>query len=468
MTFIVSSFYFMKVLFIVRSTQLFHHYRSLVKELSMRGHHVTLLFDEEWSRGYSSEPIEEYKKCHNLNFVWGWSLRRTGYWRKIIFLTRELRTYRRFLLVKGQSAYYKERWPKYFPHLVRGVVKYLPGFDKFLCSVFIGRLLALLESRTLPDSKIIRDVMHYSPDVVVVAPLTSRFPEEIEYLKAAKKMGIPTATPALSWDSLTTKELIHVSPDILLVWNKFQIQEAQMHHAISPDQIRIIGAPMFDEWFSDMTPSLNREDFYKEWNLNVLQPYFLYLGSSRNMAPNEVQVVKYVVSALNITYTGKKEVQLVVRPHPANFKIYKDAEDLHIILIPKEGSLPNTVKSLQLYYDTLYHAAGVIVGVNTSAIFEAMIIRKPILNVLLEEYVKTQSATEHFRQLLSANVMEVAKLPEDVSSFIRRTLQGEDTHKKERKSIISQFLRPNGIHVSAADRFADEIESLIKRNRKII
>lgn len=49
---------------------------------------------------------------------------------------------------------------------------------------------------------------------MVLSPVNMRFSEELDYLKAARELGIPTHLAVYSWDNLSTQGLIHMTPDM--------------------------------------------------------------------------------------------------------------------------------------------------------------------------------------------------------------------------------------------------------------
>ena len=108
------------------------------------------------------------------------------------------------------------------------------------------RLLRLFERIVPADAKIRESLLACSLDVVIVTPTNLRKGEEIEYVKAAKALNIPTVVPVHTWDNLTTKDLIHVAPDLTLVWNLAQLKEAVDIHGIPECQIVITGTPIMD------------------------------------------------------------------------------------------------------------------------------------------------------------------------------------------------------------------------------
>src|SRR5262249_51934897 len=80
-----------------------------------------------------------------------------------------------------------------------------------------------LPIRALPR---VRSVDEYiaaqDPDIVLVTPLVALGSPQVEYVRSARRLGIPCAQCVASWDHLTTKGLVHELPDAVLVWNDAQ------------------------------------------------------------------------------------------------------------------------------------------------------------------------------------------------------------------------------------------------------
>src|SRR5262249_38671888 len=70
------------------------------------------------------------------------------------------------------------------------------------------------------------------PDVVLVSPLIELASPLLDYLKAARALGIRTGICVASWDNLTSKGLLRSVPDRVFVWNETQRREAIELHGI--------------------------------------------------------------------------------------------------------------------------------------------------------------------------------------------------------------------------------------------
>ncbi len=460
----------LKILFAIRSTNNFLHVKSIVAALCNREHTVHALFDSRWSKYEGGlDAVHEYEKDFPT-FSHEFSLRRNDWWNTPLFYAREILSYRRYvkITIERQSDYYKDRYEAYLPNFFRAFLR-MPYARVFVKTAFLGWALTLVERIAPPDKYIIAAIKQYAPDFFLASPIDLRFASsELEYLKAAKALGVPSAVPVASWDNLTTKGLIHVFPDWLFVWNDVQEEEAVLHQNFPRDRIRIIGAPMFDGWFSNVRPSLTREEFCRTHGLRAEDPIIVYLGSSSNMAKDETWLVEKLRDMLDGSPDPLlRRTQMIVRPHPANAKIYEKIVRKDIVILPKEGDLPDTSESLQLFFDTLYFSVASVVGANTTGIIDAIVMGKPAIGILTGEYGKTQGQTKHFRQLLDAEVLELVRDTNTFASVIKNILDGKDERCEKRQAFIGRYIRPRGLEISAGEVAAREVEKMLQKIKAI-
>ena len=70
------------------------------------------------------------------------------------------------------------------------------------------------------------------PDAVLVSDVVKHASGQVEYLKSARRLGIPAATCVASWDNLTNKGLLKYVPERVFVWNEIQRREAVELHGM--------------------------------------------------------------------------------------------------------------------------------------------------------------------------------------------------------------------------------------------
>lgn len=455
-----------KILFVIRGIELFPYYKSIVSALAKRGYAIRILFDKKWSK---EEPLRIIRsELEKDGIECGWAATRHRLRKNFLFYTRELLNYRRYLLSekKGKSIYY-DRWEEYLPKSFRVLLTFA-FVQKAVKSNFFALLLRFAEKSMPPNKKITADIRSYAPRAVIASPVNMRFSSaDLEYLKASKYLRIPSIIPVISWDNLTTKGLFHIQPDLLLVWNDAQKEDALHIHTVPEHSIKIIGAPFFDIWFSSHAVSRTREEFCALHGLKSNDPIVLYLGSSKTVAENEAWLVKQLQNAfLSAPDARMQNTQIIIRPHPANFSMYDGMESGTVKVIPKNGDVPGTQESFQLFYDSLFHSVCAI-GISTSGMIDAIAAGKPVIAIMPDEYASTQKIIEHFQQMARSGAVEMARTSEECIQKIQELVSGHDALKEKRIEFVKNFLRPRGMNFSAGDAAADEIENFIQKHAKI-
>ena len=449
----------LKILFALRDAEVFH-YKHILLTLARRGHRIRIVYDKRWSNEQELEKLRDVlKEFSGIEYVA--AKNRTGISRDILFHVRELLSFRRYVVAHGQSSYYRDRWFGYLPKMVQRIFV-RPSMERLLSLRATGFFLKSIESIIPPVQSVMADIRDFNPDVLFASPVTLRFSSsEVEYLKAAKRMRIPSVVSVLTWDNLTTKGLMHIFPDRLFVWNEAQASEAVDYQFFPQERICITGSTFFDDWIFHCSPSTTREEFCAAHGLRLQDPIITYLGSSSHMASDETWIIAQLRNAFDTSGDPHMaHMQIIVRPHPANYHIYEQINLRDVVIIPLQGELRDTPVTLQLFYDTLHHSEAAIEGANTTAIIETIIAKKPAIAYVSEEYKKTQMDTKHFNQLVSENALYLASTAQEVVRIVGDVMGGNDTRIREREHFVKKYIRPLGDDRVVAAVIADEIESM--------
>lgn len=438
-----------ELLFVGRRYMHLPYFESVFQQLLAWRLPFRILLDREWcakdpevARGKFEALLRDNPRAR---FAWARRRARTPL-RELLFSARELRAYLSYEARKGVSEYYVERWW----NLLTPEMKARFGkrwFARLARTWPFRTALALLERLTPPDPAIVRELLRRRPRVVFVSPLVQRFSEEVEYVKAARFLGIPSAALVLSWDTLSTKGLIHVRPDRLLVWNGHHRRQAMRIHGIPASRIDVVGAPFFDRWFEERAAD-GPEAVRTRWRIPAPR-YILYLGSSANIARDESWFVEQLADAV----AGREAlagVSLVVRPHPANREVFRRIDRTNVVLTDSDGSLPNSEREHR-DFASLMKSAICCVGVNTSAMLDAVFAGAAVATVLLDRYAATQEKAEHFRILAEAGCLQVFANEATFVDWAAGLADGGGGHGEAQRRFVLDFARPHGAEVSAAE-----------------
>ena len=451
----------MKILFVVRTIAHISYHETTLRALVEKGHSVEVVHDEKISRSW---PQSKFKELMNSSSLLSESLliRRKDIWRRVLFTTRELRSYASYILRKGQDEFYRKRWERYLPEKIRWFSSKSDLVRKIIALKKNRELFDWVEEVSPADPSIVLSLKEKKPDVVVASPANMRFSEEVEYLKAAKILGIPTVVPVLSWDNLTTKGLFHIVPDLLLAWSRTQQTEAVRIHQIPPENIVITGSPFLDKWYMPPPISLSNEEFRKTVGLEEGQDFILYLGSSANIAKDESHLVKGIADALlDAKEEHLKNIKILFRPHGANQKVYSDFKHSKVILWTREMQLPETSDGLTDFYFSIKYAKCAL-GLNTTAMVDAVLADCPVVALLVPEYSNTNaSQAVHYKYILDANVYEKVTSISEAFEAIIVLLTQQDPRKEQRRKFALNFVRPNGFEKTAGEHAANAIINLV-------
>ena len=458
----------MRILFHVTLKTMLRHFESVLLALADRGHVVRIASH----RSPEIPPPPALVAHPHIAFITSPG-RRGDEWSTPIHELRALRDYIRFLdrrfkpatklraralrtavkaVTHDERAHLVHRCPKCDARLVDDDVgQMLRGFGKRGVKN-LDKLLALME-RTIPSATVLEDFLKAEqPDLVLVSPLVNLGSYQADFVKSAKALHIPVVYPVFSWDNLSTKGLIHVQPDGVIVWNERQRTEAVEMHGVPPERVAVTGAPRFDEFFA-MSPGTTREQFCAIHGLDASQPIVVYLCSSEFVAGGEVDFVRRWIDEVRRA-PSLRSCNILIRPHPRQQKPWKAFEppDARVAV-----ALPRAMNADPTLLDTVHHSAAV--GLNTSAQLEAGILGRPVLTILAPDFEEGQQGTLHFSYLLKEYGGFVDVAPDfDVHRRQLAAAVAGDYDRQAIRSFIEQFLRPNGIDRPATPFMVRAIE----------
>ena len=443
-------------------------YGSTIRLLAERGHTVLLSYDRPEKRRDPSAA--EFEACKGVELV-------------PPLPPAQRRGERTIGKLRFGIDYFRYLDPRFAdsPYLRRRLDPFLPEGLGFLVRLPHSRLAApvlralLAVERLVPSDRGIEQALaSHAPDAVVVTPLIGRKSHGIrqtDTVKAARSLKIPVALAVGSWDHLTTKGLVKAQPDRTFVWNPLQVREARELHGLPPEGVVATGAQLFDPWF-ERGPSSTRQEFLADVGLDAAAEYVLYVGSSRNvaLAEKEIRFVQRWLKGLRSSPDPRlRALGVLVRPHPGNLTDWAGAklDDEGVAVAPRtRPSLPMTSEDEALYYDSIHFAAAVV-GVNTSALVESCIQRRPVLTVRVPDFRDTQDGTLHFRYLLPSEggPLRVAETFEEHFAQLRDVLAGGGGDREQIEAFLRGFVRPHGLDRPATPILADAIESLASPSR---
>lgn len=453
------------LLFVLDHPGFLLHFDATIGELAARGNTVHLAFarPEKWPRGVEAVDWDDPRiVVHEAPGRQRLARTSRG--------VRRLADYVHYLdPALADATFARAKW--------RGLAR-LPGPLAFLGRhetlprpLVRGLLRGLaLAERVLPGEPALeRFVAEIQPDALVVSPLVDARTDLTDYVAAARSLRIPSALAVASWDNLSSKGLVRVVPDRVVVWNETQAREAVEFHAVPRRRVVITGAQPYDRWFG-REPSTTAEEFRRRRGLPPGRPYVLFAGSTRqNQSPGlEPRFVCAWIEALR--GSGRPELvdlAVLVRPHPTNEEMWRDVDlgELDgVVVWRREHGLPLAEPDRAEYFDSLRHSAAVV-AINSTALLEAAIVDRPAHSVALPQFRSLQHDLLHYHYLLPAHggfVREAGTLAEHVE-LLAQDIADPAATASRRRDFVASFIRPYGVESAATPRLVAELERLAGR-----
>src|ERR1051325_9315366 len=240
----------MRLLFVMRHSGYVRNFESTLRMLCERGDAVHLAFQGR-TKYEQLDPTQIAQQLADRypTFSYGQAPLRIDGWG---LLGREVRLGRDYLRYLGPE--YRDA-PKLRKRATADAPRWvIARSDGGLLGTAVGRAILSASLRaiddTIPlDADIARFIEQARPDVLAVTPLVEPGSPQVEYVRSARALGIPTALCVASWDNLTNKGLIHGPLDLVAVWNDAMKDEAVRFHGIPADRVVVTGAAAFDHWF---------------------------------------------------------------------------------------------------------------------------------------------------------------------------------------------------------------------------
>ena len=452
------------ILFLMRNLYYLRNFERPIRALAERGYRIAILADV--SKGLPAEIDEQARRLggdHPGRIAFG-PLRRRRDFRR--FLADEIHSGRDILRYytpsfRGAGKLRQRAMAKASP-LARLAFARESYWDEARNRRAEQRLARWDEALPV-DRSIAARISGIAPQLLIVTPLVDLRSTQIDWVRAARSLGIPTVLAVASWDNLTSKSRIQVMTDRVLVWNEIQKREVVELHGAPADAVAITGAQLYDDWF-ERSPSQNREAFCRALGFDPARPIVLYAGSSQAIAGDEPAFVHRWIAAIRASDDETlRAANILVRPHPMNQGGYAslDVNELGPTAVhPLTGGLPVTERDRAVYFDSLHHC-GLLVGLNTSALVEASILGKRCFTIRDGANAGGQEDTIHYHYLTAGRILhESADLGDHLKSIAAALADGADG-RGATAAFVREFIRPHGLDVPATPIFADAVESAI-------
>ncbi len=451
-----------RILFFVNKKPRLRHFEEVVRSLADRGHQVRLALPD------TEGVLDAFADCPNVSAA-ACPKGRRDRWKRFVGYLRGLRDFVRYgeprfrgATALRRRAYRRVHWAPY----TWGVRLILSRWSRRPLEALLRRIEEAVPSDPMTEKFLASE----RPDAVLVTPLvhfTSSY--QVDFIKAAHRLGIPVAFLPYSWDNLTNKGHMRILPDRVFVWNETQKAEAVELHGVPPERVSVCGGWRFDNFF-DLRPRMRREEFCAAAGLRPDRPYIVYLCSSDFVAAEEIEFVQSLVRRMKSSGNpALAECGILVKPYPQEYKRWKKLKFVrkydNVAVLRNDVFGEEEAKKNRwgapLLYETLCHAHAVF-GLNTSAMIEAAILAKPVFSLLVKQFEEGQNGTVHFHyfRTVGGGLIHLASDMGDLLSRLAECLSRPSVRDEKSLSFVRAFVRPAGLDRPAVPVVVEEIERL--------
>jgi hypothetical protein len=451
-----------RILFAMPYPGYLRYFDSVIRSLAERGHSVDLWFE---TTDKQLEGLAAIEGCERVT-VCGVLPKRHDRFARAARNARLTLDYVRYLDPRFSDAeYLKDRMGQKLPGFL-GALRRVGTLPPRVVSSLVGFGLAL--ERALPRAPVFdRLIVDKAPGLVVAGPVLTPASRLADLIVSARAAGVPTAGMVASWDNFTTKGIFRVLPDRVLVWNEALAREGVELHRIPRPRLVVTGAQPFDRWF-DRGPVRDADAFFDRVGLPRGR-YLLFTGSTASISHPEAEIefVLEWLRRIRASESSLRSLSVMVRPHPYNSAHWPEvdlAPFAPAVLWPPAGANPVDQGDRADYYDSIHYASAVV-GINTTAMIEAAIQRRPVLSIALPTFKDTQGGTLHFRHLLPENggFVRVARSLEEHLEQLEDVLENPGEARTQIDAFVTRFLRPHGLERASTPIVVDELESVAAR-----
>lgn len=275
---------------------------------------------------------------------------------------------------------------------------------------------------------------------------------DVMMLKSAKNRNVKTVGLVASWDNTTTKGLLRVIPDTLLVHNEIIKEEAINIQDIPERKIKTVGIAHFDS-YKDYKP-ISREDFCKKMGIEFNKRIIVFSPAGNIFISTDWQICEILKRSIHLGEIPD-DVVILVRVHPTNptnfdkfnpdknFVIDEPGVEFEGLGVRKKELDKNSQNHL---LDTLFHA-DLIINVVSSMVIDAAVLDKPIITIGFDGWEKEvpfgSSVTryhtdENMAKLLDIGGTAVVRNPEELIKQINLYLEHPEFDRDGRARIVEK------------------------------
>ncbi|WGD34870.1 UDP-glycosyltransferase [Olleya sp. YS] len=289
----------------------------------------------------------------------------------------------------------------------------------------------------------------HKPDLIFCT--TQRATQSISALLAAQDLGIPTVAFVYSWDNVP-KAMQVVETDYYCVWSDLMKEEVLKYYPfVKEQQVFVTGTPQFEPHY-DTSLKLSREDFFKQYNLDINKKYICYSGDDETTSPLDQYYLEDLANAVRSLNSKGENLGIIYRKCPVDFTTRYDAvieenKDIIEVLDPiwkQVGDQWNQVlpakEDFKMLYNVCEHSE-FVTNVCSSTVFDFVVHDKACIYYNYEQPQLKNGIRDigqnykyvHFRSMPSQEAAVFCTNKNDLEGIVKQILDGQLSNVEQGK-----------------------------------
>jgi len=380
------------------------------------------------------------------------------FWYRLSFLlqnTRYVRDQRKEYLWKNRNliGYFNYWWLSFWAM----ILSYLP---------FVKKVYRWADFRFSPKDAFSEFFDKYNPSLVFATDIFGQ--ADLLLVREAKYRGVRVIGTVRSWDNTTTKGLLRIFPEKIIVSSPTVKRELVKLHGYKQENILVVGLPQFDAWLSG--PTQTREEFFAQIGADPNKRLILFAPAGSILSDTDWQLCQILKDALD-DGSLPADLQFLIRnhpQHPADLSKF-NPDSRFIIETPGARNMGWIDKMMELkpeendhLRNSIYYS-DIIMYVATSLGLDASVYNKPQILVSFDGYeqkpyiksVRRYNKEDCLNKLVKCGGTRVVNNKDEWIKAINDYLTDPTLDQKGRDRVVDEHLYK--IDGMAGERIVDEI-----------
>ena len=338
------------------------------------------------------------------------------------------------------------------------VYEYEKEYIRYYSGIFLNFLLARPIVRRLSrklDVWLVRDRTYesyftkYSPDLVFLAHLFDE--PEINLLREAKRRKVKTIGFINSWDKVTSRCILRLIPDKLIVFNSLVKEELVKFNEVKRENIFVSGLPQYDYFYYPVETS--KEEFFKKIDMSPEKDLIVYASMGRAFSTSDWDMIDYLYTLVSSDKFVRK-CNLLIRFQPNDFVDEVEIGKRPYLKYDQPGKRFGSKRGVDWDMDSsdlehlknTLHYMSLIICYASSISIDAAVFDKPIININFEikknesllksptQYYKTL----HYGNAIKTGAIDLVKNEDELIKSINSYLENPNLRQVERKKLVKE------------------------------